>query len=533
MALSKPVSQDHQSMRISEGNGGTSSSPPTTDQLIDPQESKRAAAIIDFDLAYSMDDPHLDAICRTVARQCNMPIALISLVEETEQRFLGKAGTELCGTPRSTSICATAMLNPTVMVVPDARLDPRFANYDVVTEEPHIRFYAGAPLITPEGIPLGALCVLDTAPHAGLTDAQHEMLLLMADAAMDRLSLRRAARGERRAAVALGESDLRFNLLIDAMPQMAWSARADGYCDYLNARWYEFTGTPIGSSEGREWMLNLHPDDVGPTTIAWNHSVETGEPYDIEYRLRRNDGKYRWALTRGLPMRGADGTIIRWFGTCTNIHDYRLALEERELISQELSHRIKNIFAVISGLIGLSAREEPNFRPIADMLRERIMSLGRAHDFVRLHSRNSRPDPVEQNSLHGLLTNLFAPYEDSPGARIHLSGADVTIDDRSATPLALLFHEVVTNAAKYGALSVPEGHVEFAVHVDGDQANMVWTETGGPPVHPVTSSGFGSRLLELSVQRQLGGTFEREWLAEGMVMQIHVPLTAFSRPPRA
>ncbi len=471
-----------------------------------------------------------------MARECDCPVALVSLVEETEQRFLGKVGTDLCGTARSTSFCAVAMLTPAVMIVPDARLDSRFAEFSIVTGEPHVRFYAGAPLVTAEGVPLGALCVLDLEPHDdGLSQAQETFLRLMADTVMDHLSLRRAAREGREAAVALGESDLRFQLLADTMPQMAWSARADGFCDYFNARWYAFTGQTPGASEGQEWMLSLHPDDLDRTSAAWAHSVSTGASYDLEYRLQGADGLFRWILARGLPMRDADGDIIRWFGTCTDIHDHRLAMEERETISQDLSHRIKNIFAVISGLIGQSTREVPAFRPIADMLRERILALGRAHDFVRPHSQESRREPVRKNSLHGLLTEVFAPYEDTPGTRIQIGGEDITIDDRSATPLALLFHEVVTNAAKYGALSVPAGIVQLTIKMDGPEyIEMLWQEIGGPVVEAaIVGSGFGSRLLDLSVRRQLGGTFERQWHADGLIMAIRVPLNAFSREPHS
>lgn len=502
----------------------------SAESLAAVSESSRAAAIVEFDLGHGVEDRHLDAICQNIARLCGCPVGLVSLVDETEQRFLGRAGTDLCGTARSTSFCATTMLSPALTIVPNARLDRRFANYSIVTEEPHIRFYAGAPLISREGVPLGALCVLDTQPHPdGLSADQQAMLRLMADAVMDRLSLRRAARSERHAAVALGESDMRFHTLADAMPQMAWSARADGYCDYFNARWYAFTGQAEGSSDGDRWRLSLHPDDLDKAGAAWRHSAETGEPYDVEYRLRRADGSYRWTLARGLPMRAADGRIIRWFGTCTDVHDYRLAMEEREIVSQELSHRIKNIFAVISGLVGLSSREDPAVRPFADMLRARILALGRAHDFVRPHSQDSRPDPNRQNSLHGLLTDLFAPYEDAPGTRVRIRGQDIAIDDRSATPLALLFHEVVTNAAKYGALSVREGHADLSIAVDGDRVTMVWQESGGPAVAPVNNSGFGTRLLDLSIRRQLGGDFEQHWKADGLLLPITVPVSAFSR----
>jgi len=498
-----------------------------------------AAAIQEFDLGQGVQDAHLDAICDFVARQCAMPVALVSLVDVDEQRFLGRAGTDLTATPRSTSFCATAMLNGEPMVVPDARLDPRFADYAIVTGEPFIRFYAGAPLVTTEGIPLGALCVLDTQPHPeGLSAAQRDMLTLMAVSVMDRLSLRRARRKGRLAARdardALSESELRFRMLADAMPQMAWSSRADGFTDYFNARWYEFTGLPEGACNGDEWAQCLHPDDLDRTLAAWRHSVVTGEPYDLEYRLRRADGVYRWTLTRGIAMRDANGHVLRWFGTCTDIHDHKVAMEEREVVSQELSHRIKNIFAVVSGLIGLSARDKPLFKPIADGLRARIMALGRAHDFVRPHSRDSMPDRARQDSLHGLLGEIFAPYEASPGERVTISGKDVRIDDRSATPLALLFHEMGTNAAKYGALSTPEGRVTLVIEEDGDagptgQILMHWREKGGPPLVAPTMPGFGSQLLDLSVRRQLGGDFEQQWLAGGLAMTVRVPATAFSR----
>ncbi|MET0363750.1 MAG: PAS domain-containing protein, partial [Sphingobium sp.] len=319
------------------------------EQALSGDSASRAAAITSFDLLSPVEDTHLDAICRLVAQQCDVPIALVSLVDETEQRFLGKAGTELCGTARSTSFCAIAMESREVTIVPDATRDARFSDYAIVTGAPHVRFYAGAPLITAEGVPLGALCVLDDKPRAGLTDAQIALLTLMADAVMDRLRLRRARRDEKQAAVALDTSEWRFRVLADTMPQMVWSSRPDGYSDYFNARWYAFTGLPDGASEGDGWRLSLHPDDHERTSIAWGHSVETGEPYEIEYRLKRADGQYRWALTRGLAMRADDGTVLRWFGTCTDIHDHKIAQEERELIAQELSHRIKNIFSVITG----------------------------------------------------------------------------------------------------------------------------------------------------------------------------------------
>jgi PAS domain S-box-containing protein len=310
---------------------------------------------------------------------------------------------------------------------------------------------------------------------------------------------------------------------------MVWSTLPDGYHDYYNARWYEFTGVPEGSTDGEAWNGMFHPDDRERAWEMWRHSLATGDPYQIEYRLRHADGGYRWALGRALPLRDEAGAIVRWFGTCTDIHEQKKASEEREVIAQELSHRIKNIFAVIAGLVGFAARTKPELAGIAEDLRERITALGRAHDFVRPHSAKSRPS-VAHNSLHGLLGELFRPYQSVDIERIAIDGADVEIDDRSATPLALVFHELATNATKYGALVNDAGRIAVdIVPVDGGIV-LRWTETGGPPVTSRgAAAGFGSQLMEMSAVRQLGGTITRDWLPEGLVVTIEVPEQAFSR----
>jgi PAS domain S-box-containing protein len=328
---------------------------------------------------------------------------------------------------------------------------------------------------------------------------------------------------------ALTESHNRFRVLADTMPQMVWSTLPDGYHDYYNARWYEFTGMPEGSTDGEEWNGMFHPEDQARAWTDWRHSLETGEPYQIEYRLRRADGAYRWTLGRALPLRDESEKIVRWFGTCTDIHEQKEASEEREIIAQELSHRIKNIFAVISGLVGFAARANPGMKGIAEDLRERITALGRAHDFVRPHSAQSRP-AAAQNSLHGLLDELFRPYQAADAPRITISGADVEIDDRSATPLALLFHELATNATKYGALVNANGRIDITIAPRDAGIELVWAESGGPAVSgPGSAPGFGSQLMEMSAVRQLGGALVRDWRPEGLVVNVAIPRSAFSR----
>jgi PAS domain S-box-containing protein len=496
-------------------------------------EATRTAAILAYDLETLRDSAALTRITDFAAALCETPVALVSLVEETRQTFVSRTGINLTETSRETSFCAHAMLGDQIMVVPDASRDPRFIDNALVTGDLHIRFYAGAPLVSDDGIPLGSLCVIDTEPRDGLTPLQMQGLSTLADNVMARLrdsrdaaAWRAAERDTRRQ---LSDSEDRFRTLADTMPQMVWSTLPDGYHDYYNARWYEFTGTPPGSTDGEGWNDVFHADDRDRAWQVWRQSLSTGDPYQIEYRLRHFDGTYRWVLGRALPIRDAAGRITRWFGTCTDIHEQKLALHEREVISQELSHRIKNIFAVISGLISFAARSRPDFAPIAADLRQRITALGRAHDFVRPHSPTSRPS-AQQDSLHGLLGELFEPYRRIDRQPIMIGGDEIAIDDRSATPLALLFHELATNATKYGALSVHDGSVDIAIAREGDLVTLRWTERGGPRVvEPSGPQGFGSQLIELSAVRQLGGTVERDWQPGGLVMTVRIPMTAFSR----
>jgi len=472
-----------------------------------------------------------DDVARFAARLCEAPVSLVTLLDADSQHALAVTGAEVGRLPRSISFCHYTAMGRELMEVPDLSVDPRFAANPLVTGEHHARFYAGAPMVTAAGEVLGSVCVVDRVPRpAGLNDIQREGLRLLAEVALTRYEGRGGcADGDGATARALADSETRFRTLADTMPQMVWSTLPDGYHDYYNARWYEFTGTPVGSTDGEGWNDVFHPEDQDRAWAVWRRSLETGDPYQIEYRLKHFDGTYRWVLGRALPIRDpATRAISRWFGTCTDIHEQKLALEEREVVSQELSHRIKNIFAVISGLITVAGRTRREFKPFADDLRDRITALGRAHDFVRPHSPASRSD-ARPDRLGGLLADLFAPY--GGAERIAVEGDEVAIDDRSATPLALLFHELATNATKYGALSAPEGSVTVRIATGGERTVMRWQERGGPVVATPAGQGFGSQLVELSAVRQLGGKVTRDWDAEGLKVTVDVPTAALSRQP--
>jgi PAS domain S-box-containing protein len=135
----------------------------------------------------------------------------------------------------------------------------------------------------------------------------------------------------RRAEEALRDSEARFRAITEALPQIVWSTLPDGFHDYYNARWYEFTGVPEGSTDGEAWNDVFHPEDQPRARDLWRRSLATGEDYEIEYRLRHNSGAYRWVLGRARAVRDAAGDIVRWMGTCTDIQDI---VEAREVLSR-------------------------------------------------------------------------------------------------------------------------------------------------------------------------------------------------------
>jgi PAS domain S-box-containing protein len=472
-------------------------------------EEARAEILRAYGIESLEDDPELVAIVRFAAHLCGTEVALITWLERDTQRFVARFGIEVRETPRSASFCGRTMMVGGLTEVRDLSVDPGYADHALVTGPEHVRFYAGQPLISGEGAPLGALCVVDREPRPdGLTQLQREGLRVLADAVLQRLRAHRIALAAQRE---LDASEEYLHILADSIPAIAWSATPDGHFDYFNQRMIEFTGNRDDQSGSA-----FHPDDWKIASARWQRSLKTGEIYEAEHRLCRHDGEYRWMISRALPVRDADGRILRWFGTAVDIHDIYEASEGRELLAKELSHRIKNIFAVIAGLVSLSARKHPEAKPFADGLTATITALGRAHDFVR------PIDGATRGHLRRLLEELFAPYGSGEGARVKVSGDELPIGTRSATPLALVFHELATNSAKYGALASGEGKVTLKIADKGETVKLHWREKGGKPPKKLPKEGFGSRLVDMSV-RQLGGSWKRKFDDGGLVVEMTLP----------
>jgi two-component sensor histidine kinase len=251
--------------------------------------------------------------------------------------------------------------------------------------------------------------------------------------------------------------------------------------------------------------------------------AEQGGEAELEHRIIR-DGQVRWIVARGRAECDASGRPVRFPASTIDITDLKQAVEARELLARELSHRIKNIFAVVSGLVALSARGNEAARPFAGALQARLTALAQAHEYVRPHTPDSPTERFAQ-TLFGLVRVLLAAYLQEDRERIVLRGEDVPIGEKSATALALVLHEQATNAMKYGALSGEAGHITIHGERNGDVYALAWTERGGPPVEGAPArQGFGTVMAKRSITGQLGGTMSHDWARDGLTVSLSVPV---------
>ena len=176
------------------------------------------------------------------------------------------------------------------------------------------------------------------------------------------------------AEAALRDSEERLRAITNSIDQMIWSTTPDGYHDYYNQRWYDFTGVPPGSTDGEGWAGMFHPEDQDRAWSVWRRSLETGEPYHIEYRLRHRSGKYRWVLGRAQPVRNEDGAITRWFGSCTDIQDI---VDAREVLARSREELEKEVQERTARLIDAEAQ----LRQAQKMEAVGQLTGGVAHDF--------------------------------------------------------------------------------------------------------------------------------------------------------
>lgn len=494
--------------------------PAVTDRFW--SEADRLAALRAYEILDTPPEQAFNDLCTIAAQVCRAPIAVVNLIDETRQFFKAEVGLGVREAPLDVSICQRAILHRGLFVVPDTIQDPRFACNPLVTGEPGLRFYAGAPLETPEGLPLGTICVLDFTPRPdGLTGEQSDVLQALARQTMVQLEHRRLLK-----ILARREAEMEQIHEIAGVGGLQVELQA-GFRNRRSPQYLRIHGLPPEAArESHEaWVSRIHPNDREATERHFIEAVQGHETsYRAEYRIiRPSDGEVRWIAATARIERDADGRALRLIGAHRDITQRKANEEARELLARELSHRIKNIFAVVGGLATLTARGNPAAEAYAHDFQARLQALALAHEYVRPHGLGSGPVTVKQ-TVQGLLRTLLAPYAEQGRDRVVVTGDDVPVGERAAASIALIMHEQATNAVKYGALSTGSGRVLVHISLASGRLTVLWQERGGPELAGAPErQGFGSRMIARSVRAQLGGEIERDWQPEGLVMCITAP----------
>lgn len=320
----------------------------------------------------------------------------------------------------------------------------------------------------------------------------------------------------------LRAAEERFRTIADNIPTLCWMADPGGAIVWFNSRWYEYTGTKPEQQEGWGWESAHDPETLPDVLKRWRHSLATGEPFEMTFPLRGADGVYRPFLTQVVPLKDARGRIVRWFGTNTNVTREHRDRERLRLMVNELNHRVKNTLATIQAIASLTLRGDESPEQLRESLTARILALSKAHD-VLTDTQWAGAD------LRDIAARAGVPFESSDhDKRIRIDGPLVRLPPRTAIAVALAFHELATNAAKYGALSTDGGHVDLSWSVSGWEGprrlRIVWRETGGPPVKPPLRTGFGSRLIQRGLSADLNGRVDLDYRPEGVVCTIEAKL---------
>ena len=313
--------------------------------------------------------------------------------------------------------------------------------------------------------------------------------------------------------------EAQLRLALTAAGVALWSWNVDSNRFTMDERAFELWGVPLSDKVTFDDLSShIHPADRDRVKAAFTATRAIVGPYEIDFRIMHGE-QVRWISARG---QGNDAGIVGriMYGIFIDVTGRKQAEEGHELLAGEMSHRVKNLLAIASGLTAITSRSTKTTEDMAKQLTQRLAALGRAHDLVRPLPGGSG----EAALLGDLLTVLLAPYDDMGAfsGRVRVSVPRMGVGEQAATSLALVIHELATNSLKYGALSSPTGNLDISCATHATDVIIVWTERGGPDVEtPVGNGGYGSRLVR-SMMAQLGGSIICDWDPAGVIVTLRM-----------
>ena len=317
----------------------------------------------------------------------------------------------------------------------------------------------------------------------------------------------------KRGQAALMHSEQRYRGLTDAIAAVVWTTDSRGQVADM-PQWRALTGQTFEEVRGFGWLDAIHPDDRALTREVWVRAVKLRTPCDTEYRVRMASGEYRWFNARGVPVMDDDGAVLEWVGVCIDITGRKRTEEKTKLLAREVNHRANNLLTIINAMMRQTR---------ADTAAELMMAMqGRIGALARVQTRLAR-DQWERTDLLKLVGEELAPFGKDVSGRFQIAGPSVPLSAEAAQALAILVHELATNAVKHGALSLPAGRVAVSWALEGGTLGLSWRETGGPAVTAPTRQGFGTRAIALLAQ-QLRGEVALDWTGEGLACAVKIPV---------
>ncbi len=322
---------------------------------------------------------------------------------------------------------------------------------------------------------------------------------------------------------ALAVSQQRLGLALSAGAIGTWDWHIQTDLVFADERFARACG--LGAEESRagapisRYLRNVHPEDRERLDSSLKKAIESGDEYAEEYRVERHDGATRWILSRGRCYRDGAGEPVRFSGAAIDITERKEAEQHRMFLVDELRHRGRNMLAMVQAIANQTLTEGSTISDAREKLGSRLAALSRTQDVLT----GIGADGVD---IGQVIHTAMEPHAGDWG-RFALKGPKVDVSPRSAVAFALAFHELATNATKYGALSTSDGRVdvEWTVGAEPDRAfELRWSESGGPPVSPPTRRGFGSRLLERVLSGEFGAVVSSSYPVSGVVWRVVTPL---------
>ena len=481
----------------------------------------RLDALFALDILDSEPDSDFERLNRTIARVFGAEIALVTLIDKERQWFRACFGAgDMNEALTETSFCAhTIAQSEDTLVVLDATKDPRFSANPLVTGEPGLRFYAGAPIIV-GGQKVGSLCVLGLSARDSV-DPEHMLQLVdLAAVASALFSLKDEARVRARTAAALLREEWRHALTLEAgkVGSWVWDIRTgEVACNDTFRRMYELPET--GAINVEQVLEATHPSDRDNVRAGIEASLKNGVDYNIEARVANVTS--RWLTMRGrVYQRDADGKALIMMGASIDISASKQNADQTHLLLRELNHRVKNTLAMIQSVARQTIRQNPDPKAFIDAFSGRLRTISEAH--VLLADRDWLGVP-----LYDVVASQLGPDFKVRRDRAEVQGEDILLPADHALGLGLILHELTTNAHRYGAWSDNHGIVSLAWDVKTTPTrglSLEWREQGGPVVEKPEDYGLGAKLIERSLAKVLDSEVSLSFMPEGVVAKVWMPL---------